>query len=104
MARVATLCPEGTGPWAVTDSPGMAVPGRRAHWATTMLSAGLRRTVNCMFGPSIAERRPGAQRRFGGARRGRVGNGNGNGNGNDLGQFQPLVLVILPDDAAPHPV
>src|SRR5688500_14690344 len=46
IGRVAILWPEGMGPAAVTDSPGRAVPGGRAHWATTMLSAGLRRTVN----------------------------------------------------------
>src|SRR4051812_28193857 len=60
MTRVASLCPDGTGPAAVTDSPGMGVPGRSAHWATTMLSAGFRRTVNCgvdMLGQRIAEDR-----------------------------------------------
>src|SRR4029078_6901723 len=67
MARVATLWPDGMGPWTVTDSPGRAVPGRSAHWATTMLSAGLRRTVNCgvdIRGPRIAGKGVGAQRRF----------------------------------------
>src|SRR5438552_144152 len=40
---VATLCPAGMWPLAVTFSPGIAVPGRMSVRATTTLSAGLRR-------------------------------------------------------------